>query len=250
MKKILSTILLLSGVYASSNVYAQYCTPGGSSATRYINNFSTTGGTINISNLGTGYSTGGYGDYTNSDTVEQMQTYTFDISASFDISGGTYGSQVWIDYNQDGAFDDATEKVTLTSAPSATGNITIPSAAKLGNTRMRVKMYYGTANPTACGTFTYGQVEDYTVTIKEPTMATSNVIKSSVSIYPNPFQDVLKISEVKGVKSISVSDVSGRQVKNLKPSAELNLSDLKTGLYIVTLQMEDGTIQSFKAIKK
>ncbi|WP_423975022.1 T9SS type A sorting domain-containing protein [Kaistella sp.] len=52
------------------------------------------------------------------------------------------------------------------------------------------------------------------------------------------------------MKSISVSDVSGRQVKNMKPSAELNLSDLKTGLYIVTLHMEDGTVKSFKTVKK
>ncbi|WHF52938.1 T9SS type A sorting domain-containing protein [Chryseobacterium gotjawalense] len=36
----------------------------------------------------------------------------------------------------------------------------------------------------------------------------------------------------------------------MKPSAELNLSDLKTGMYIVTLNMEDGTVKTFKTIKK
>ncbi|WP_379968889.1 S8 family serine peptidase [Epilithonimonas sp. UC225_85] len=73
---------------------------------------------------------------------------------------------------------------------------------------------------------------------------------TSISVYPNPFTDVLKISDVKGVKSVSVNDISGRQVKTLAPSAELNLSNLKTGLYIVNLQMEDGSVKSFKAIKK
>ncbi|WP_373707796.1 GEVED domain-containing protein [Kaistella sp.] len=229
--------------FSTSNVLG-YCSAGATSTSyEKISKVLFAG----INNAST--STAGYEDFTAlaPALVERDGIYPVIV----DISGfDSDTTVVWIDYNQDGAFDDATEKVTLTSAASATGNITIPSAAKLGNTRMRVKMYYGTANPTACGTFTFGQVEDYTVTIKEPTMATSNVVKSSVSIYPNPFQDVLKISEVKGVKSISVSDVSGRQVKNLKPSAELNLSDLKTGLYIVTLQMEDGKIQSFKAIKK
>ena len=114
---------------------------------------------------------------------------------------------------------------------------------------MRVRTNYSAA-PPACGSTTFGQVEDYTIQVNDAAAATINADKNKLSVYPNPFQDVLKISDIKGVKSISVSDVSGRQVKNLKPSAEMNLSDLKTGLYIVTLQMEDGTIQSFKAIKK
>jgi len=54
---------------------------------------------------------------------------------------------------------------------------------------------------------------------------------------------------VKGVKAVIVSDVSGRQVKNMKPSAQLDLSALKTGLYIVTLKMEDGNVKSFKGVK-
>lgn len=74
--------------------------------------------------------------------------------------------------------------------------------------------------------------------------------KSKLAVYPNPFSDVLRISDVKGVKSVTVNDISGRQVKSLSPSAELNLASLKTGLYIVNLQMEDGTVNSFKAIKK
>ena len=82
------------------------------------------------------------------------------------------------------------------------------------------------------------------------TMAVSDVNKSAIAVYPNPFTDVLKISDVKDVKSISVNDISGREVKSLAPSAELNLSSLKQGLYIVNLKMEDGSVKSFKAIKK
>lgn len=74
--------------------------------------------------------------------------------------------------------------------------------------------------------------------------------KAKLSVYPNPFTDVLKISDVKGVKSVTVNDIAGREVKSLAPSAELNLSNLQSGLYIVNLKMEDGSIQSIKAIKK
>lgn len=82
------------------------------------------------------------------------------------------------------------------------------------------------------------------------TLAVSDVNKSDTSLYPNPFTDVLNISDVKGVKSISVNDISGREVKALAPAATLNLSSLKTGLYIVNLKMEDGSVKTFKAIKK
>ena len=94
-----------------------------------------------------------------------------------------------------------------------------------------------------------GQVEDYTLNFIDA-LAVSDVNKKSVSVYPNPFSDVLNISDVKGVKSISVNDVSGREVKSLAPAAELNLSSLKSGLYIVNLKMEDGSVKTFKAIKK
>lgn len=64
------------------------------------------------------------------------------------------------------------------------------------------------------------------------------------------FQDILKIPDVKGVKSSTISDISGRLVKSMKASTELHLSDLRAGLYIVTLHMNDGTVKAVKAIKK
>ncbi|MDP2453427.1 MULTISPECIES: GEVED domain-containing protein [unclassified Kaistella] len=162
--------------------------------------------------------------------------------------------KVWIDYNQNGVFEDSEMTLlTYSSVTSSAGNITIPSDALLGNTRMRIRLarQANAASIVACGNIAgQGRTQDYTINVAAPNQATASVSKNSVSVYPNPFQDVLKISDVKGVKSISVSDVSGRQVKNMKPAAELNLSDLKTGLYIVTLYMEDGTVKSVKAIKK
>lgn len=82
------------------------------------------------------------------------------------------------------------------------------------------------------------------------TLAVSDVNKIDASVYPNPFKDVLKISDIKGVKSISISDVSGRLVKTVKATSEIRVTELKTGLYIVNLHMEDGSVKSIKAIKK
>ena len=135
-----------------------------------------------------------------------------------------------------------------------TGTLAIPAGTTFGVKRVRVKYNFSGATingtlTTACTDMTNGQVEDYAIDYKEKVLAVSNGTKEGLSIYPNPFQNVLKISDVKGVKSVVVSDVSGRQVKSMAPSTELDLSALKTGLYIVTLQMEDGTVKSFKAVK-
>ncbi len=173
---------------------------------------------------------------------------------------------VFIDWNNDGDFNDVGEsyfnttatmirKAGVTDNPiSLNGNITIPAGTSLGKKFMRIKYNFSgttlnTPLTTGCENMINGQVEDYTIDYQSA-LAVSDLNKKAVSVYPNPFTDVLNISDVKGVKSISVNDISGREVKSLAPAAELNLSNLKTGLYIVNLKMEDGSVKTFKAIKK
>ena len=179
-----------------------------------------------------------------------------------------WGMSVFIDWNNDGDFDDAGEQYFNTFATKAsvsgfatsvpiTRDIAIPSGTSYGKKLMRIKYNFqhvdattiNDALATGCSNMTNGQVEDYTINYIDA-LAVSDVNKKTVSVYPNPFTDVLNISDVKGVKSVSVNDISGREVKSLAPAAELNLSSLKTGLYIVNLKMEDGSVKTFKAIKK
>ncbi len=74
--------------------------------------------------------------------------------------------------------------------------------------------------------------------------------KDEIKIYPNPFTDILKISDIKNLLSISVIDRSGRLLKTGIPSSELNLSELNQGNYLLVLTMKDGTQKTFKVIKK
>ncbi len=83
-------------------------------------------------------------------------------------------------------------------------------------------------------------------------LSTSEVAaaKNEIKVYPNPFSDVLNISDASKVKSVSVVDAAGRLVKTIEnPSAVLQLRDLKEGMYLVVLNMNDGTKQTVKAIK-
>lgn len=72
--------------------------------------------------------------------------------------------KIWIDYNIDGDFVDAGEEVySGVGTAAVTGSFTVPSSAS-GVTRMRVSMKWNAAQ-TSCETFSYGEVEDYTVDI-------------------------------------------------------------------------------------
>ncbi|WBX96728.1 fibronectin type III domain-containing protein [Chryseobacterium gambrini] len=84
-------------------------------------------------------------------------------------------------------------------------------------------------------------------------LATNEVkdAKNNIKVYPNPFSDVLNISDVANVKNVLVTDIAGRLVKTIaNPTSELHLGELKQGMYLVTLEMKDGSKQTIKTIKK
>lgn len=110
--------------------------------------------------------------------------------------------------------------------------------------------YFGlqVSNTVTDGTFCSILVRD--VQVRKEALSVSDVNSKKIATYPNPVKDILKLSEIKGVKSISVTDMSGRQVKTFAPTTELNLSSLKAGNYVVSLIMENGNVQNINTIKK
>jgi len=94
---------------------------------------------------------------------------------------------------------------------------------------------------------------DEVAVIQNPNLATTEVISQAddIKVYPNPFTDLVNISDVKDLKSVSVIDMSGRLVKTIaNPGRQINLSELKSGLYILKLDYKDGTAKTVKAVKK
>lgn len=145
---------------------------------------------------------------------------------------GSCGTLTSVGCDDDNSTDGLFSLLTLTSANGITAGQTL---------LVGVWNYSATNN----GTF---QISAY-----DASLSTSEVsqVKNNLTAYPNPFADVLNISDVKNVKSVSVVDVAGRLVKTIeKPSSALQLGELKSGMYMVILNMNDGSRQTIKAIKK
>ena len=145
--------------------YSQYCNPvysTGCSGGDFINNFSTTGGIMNITNNGTGCSSGNY-QYYSGQTVSQIQGLSVNISVQ---SGPSWsqGFRIWVDWNQDGDFADPGEDVWNSGTSGTgvfTGTINVPMTATPGITRMRVRCQYAGVPVDPCNSITFGEAEDY-----------------------------------------------------------------------------------------
>ncbi len=110
-----------------------------------------------------------YGIFSDDDIVFQKgDTYSMTIVPGY--GGYTYSEYVkaWIDFNQDGIFQE-TETVLnpdFTINEATTFDINIAPDALSGYTRMRVYLSFGPVLD-ACTVASFGEIEDYCVTIKE-----------------------------------------------------------------------------------
>ena len=178
---------LLEGL-ATGSACIVYCTNVNTTNTTYmINNFSTTGGITNITNNSSGFSTGGYGNFT-AMSASQVIGSSVNFYTDFLPAGYTYGIGIWIDWNQNGSFADAGEQVYIsgTYVSSATGTITVPVGATPGITRMRVVSDYIATSPTACTGTTYSECEDYNFNVILPTGCTGTPAPGNTISSTNP----------------------------------------------------------------
>ena len=150
-----------------------YCLPAASASDTYINDFTTTGGSANISNTASGFTTGGYQD----NYASMNATITAGSSLGFNLAlvGGTVGAAIWVDLNNNLQFESG-ERLFVTSGYTSgpiSNSITIPGATPAGEYRMRVLIHYNSGVPTdPCASSTRLEAEDYKLTvIAQPTDA-------------------------------------------------------------------------------
>ncbi len=240
-----------------------YCASSGGSSEEYINSV-VLGSINNVSG-----NNGGYADFTSKSTsLVAGSSYTATLTPGFASTSYNEAWTLWIDYNGDGDFADAGEKVGTATAAKTAKTITfkVPATAKNGSTRIRIQMKYSSASTTSCGTYTYGEVEDYTGVISGGSgFASSSLVVNAgianatlgingISVYPNPVAHsnatVSYNLAKEGNVTLKVIDVIGRTAQAAsfgKQSSGAHTYSLATGgklgsgNYLIVLQ-QDGQI--------
>ena len=218
---------------ATLSVTLNYCTSqGNNTADERIGRV--VFGTINNASTGTA----GYENFTSiSANVNRSTSYTITITPTWTGTVYSEGYAVFIDYNQDGDFADSGETVWTRATSKTTpvsGTFTIPATATLGSTRMRVSMKYN-GTPTSCESFSYGQVEDYTINIGSTARIEQSNSKISFNVYPNPVKgDVLNISSLDVPATYRIFNMLGQELASGKIENDaVNVGPLASGTFLI-----------------
>ncbi len=207
---------------------------------------------------------GGYANFTEKSTIlEKGKSYEIDILPGY-FRFDTY-TTVWIDFNQDNDFNNEEELVFQNIDHGddwILGDITIPTNALNGETRMRVSM--GLFDYSApCDTKGYRDVEDYTVIIEgEEVMTTSNnntiINEDIVTIYPNPATSstTLKLNfKEAATAQIKLTTLNRQEVfqqsvpfQQGEHDYTIPLDNISNGIYFIHLISEGGSVLSKKLV--
>ncbi|BDS12660.1 lectin-like domain-containing protein [Aureispira anguillae] len=170
----LSVILLTSFFLAGNQrINAQYCASNATNtADSKIDNVLLIGETVTINQNSAGPCET-YTDYTGLSPADLMVGNNYSVVIDLSTCGGDYSksASVYIDLNGDNDFDDLGEDMgnTGTTSPTATLSVDFTIGGPctvtpvLGTTRMRIVLSEST--PSNCGTYSYGETEDYSVSI-------------------------------------------------------------------------------------
>ncbi|MEQ8324416.1 MAG: GEVED domain-containing protein [Vicingaceae bacterium] len=231
-----------------------YCSPQTSSGCTFgdqIENFSTTGGTTNITNNGSGCSAGYYQYFSN-----MTVTGAFNDVISFTVQAGSayqQGHRIWIDWNNDKDFTDPGEDIWNSGTYSTSaynGTFTIPTTATPGTLlRMRVRCSYVSVPSDPCANQSYGEVEDYNIFVVPP-VANDAGVASIVS--PAPYSCTLSDSIIvaltnNGTQTLTSANINwsinGGTASSTSWTGSI-ASNTTSNVFLGTASLSDGDVLS------
>ncbi len=165
-----------SAVSTLATLTVTYCLPAPTS----VDGTGITNVSFSTVNNTTAAETNNYGNYS-AQIGTAVQGATLPVNITFS-TGYTYGTKIWVDWDDNGTFVDATELmytgISLATNPTTlAASFTVPSSAVIGNHRMRIGGTDTDTGPTtACYTSTYGSFEDYTINITAPVALSAAVV--------------------------------------------------------------------------
>lgn len=197
----------------------------------------------------------GYADAnaTNAISLDLGESYSFNLVPGFEAQTLPEYTRIWLDENQNGIFESGEMIFNQggTSLGSTAGTITIPITATLGSTRLRVQMaYQGTGQtslPAVCGNFTWGEVEDYCITINESNVGITQISAEDLKVYPNPTKGLVHFNWKKkqGKATVIITDLVGKELHSLPFNSDITTVDISSaaaGTYLYKITGESGNV--------
>jgi hypothetical protein len=100
-------------------------------------------------------------------------TVTAGQSAAFTVAKGTanaIGGAIWVDLNNNSVFDPSEKLYQMTAANTSgtfSGSLAIPASITATSVKMRVVVAYANVPNDPCGTYGYGETEEYVLTVRK-----------------------------------------------------------------------------------
>ncbi|KMQ59307.1 hypothetical protein ACM46_19450 [Chryseobacterium angstadtii] len=101
-----------------------------------------------------------------------------------------------------------------------------------------------------CGGNLTGTNSTMTGDVHSSPLATSDVTKSKIQIFPNPVSDVIRISGIENGQSVQIYNVDGRLVKSDAFDSKVDVSQLPAGVYVLKISTKNFESHEFKFVKK
>ena len=145
-----------------------------------------------------------------------------------EVFTGTCGTLTSIGCDDDGAASDAFSILDLTSLAAGT------------TIYVRVWEYGG------------GQTEPFSISAYNLSLSIDESAFEGFSFYPNPVKDILTLNSPKEIDNVSVYNMLGQQIINIKNDEtiqDIDMSSLQSGAYFVKITI-NSTIETIRIVKR
>lgn len=216
-----------------------------------------------------GKNTPAYGDYTDQTIdVEAGDIVNVTLTPGYKRRAYREYWRIWADWNYDGDFDDAGEKVFEKNGKNIqSGSFTVPLTANSYDLRLRVSMRWK-KYASSCGNFKNGEVEDYTIHVngEEEIILLPVKLAEGSSVFESTLDDeyfteiaelssnpvnkgetisgIVRVSHF-GNKTFNLRNVLGQMVKTIQidctedeSNFEISTQGLNSGVYFLNVDSD------------
>ena len=180
----------------------------------------------------------GYTNYTADYGVAltEGQTYTLEVSRLTTVNSMT--RKAWIDFNRDGIFDEATERIMLETNANTTSNTVtfiVPdyTYTVAGESRLRIGASLGANSFNACGPIQVGEFEDYGVMLLKDELPPVITLNGNDTVYVEVNSTYTEDS------AVCIDNIEGDITSRMVITNQIDLT--QAGIYFVHYDVKDAS---------